>query len=302
VPLICDASAGDFLTFEYREWPDASNPGAIDPVHRGPCAVYMKKAPMLLYDTQAAGPGWFKIFYDAYDPYMKKWCTEKLIDNNGHLSVQIPNDLEGGYYLIRSELLALHDADKSPPDPQFYPGCAQIFLKSSGTANPIDTVDIPAGYVNYNMPSMTFSIWDERFHFPYQEFGPPTYKAGGAATYAPFSADQTQKEGLKPSNTVLVNANWCGIEVPAYNNEDKCWDVSAGCWNQSAACYASAPPTGSRNCDLWDKKCDHIDDLCNGGNFHGPPDAGKDLTPKPRNLGDGKEKTMIKREVGQKFR
>jgi hypothetical protein len=301
VSLICPASAGDTLTFEFREYPDASQPSAIDPSHKGPCAVYMKYAPFLLDTNQAAGPGWFKIFYDGYDSTTNKWCTEKLIDNNGHLSVPIPKDLLGGYYLIRPELLALHDASASPPDTQFYAGCAQVFLKSSGTANPTDTVDIPGNYVNYSMPSMIFSIWDQPMHLPYHEFGPPGYKAGGPANHASGPASQTQFSGLKPDNTVLVNANWCGIELPDYNNQNACWSVSEGCWNQSAACYASSGPTGSKNCHLWDAKCQHNVDLCNAGNFVGPADKGKDLTPQLQDLGQGQDQVSVKRRIGKKF-
>lgn len=45
-------------------------------------------------------------------------------------------------------------------------------------------------------------------------------------------------------------------------------------------CYETAPPTGSKNCKIWENKCNNIDDQCNAGNFNGPPNKGKDLTPK----------------------
>lgn len=111
-------------------------PGSIDPSHKGPCAVYMKKVDNSAASDNAAGNGWFKIMEDGYDSTAGKWCTEKLIPNDGHLAATIPDDLAAGYYLVRPELLALHQADKTPPDPQFYVGCAQIFLSSSGSAVP----------------------------------------------------------------------------------------------------------------------------------------------------------------------
>lgn len=45
-------------------------------------------------------------------------------------------------------------------------------------------------------------------------------------------------------------------------------------------CYETAPSTGSKNCKIWENKCNNIDDQCNAGNFNGPPNKGKDLTPK----------------------
>jgi len=47
-------------------------------------------------------------------------------------SSKIPASLKPGNYLIRHELLALHQANT----PQFYPECAQIEVTGSGTATP----------------------------------------------------------------------------------------------------------------------------------------------------------------------
>jgi hypothetical protein len=77
----------------------------------------MKKVESAIGDS-AAGDGWFKIWDDGYDEAQKTWCTNKLIDAKGLMTVQLPQGLVGGYYLIRPEILALHNADKG--DPQFY--------------------------------------------------------------------------------------------------------------------------------------------------------------------------------------
>jgi hypothetical protein len=44
-------------------------------------------------------------------------------------------------------------------------------------------------------------------------------------------------------------------------------------------CYDKALPTGHAGCDLWQKKCQGLQDACTAGNFNGPPNNGKDLTP-----------------------
>jgi hypothetical protein len=44
-------------------------------------------------------------------------------------------------------------------------------------------------------------------------------------------------------------------------------------------CYSTAPPTGSKGCRIWEQKCDGIRDACNAGNFDGPPQKNKVLTP-----------------------
>lgn len=55
--------------------------------------------------------------------------------------------------------------------------------------------------------------------------------------------------------------------------------ASKACFAQSTTCYSSAPPTGSKNCPIWEAKCKGIQDACNAGNFNGSPNRGEDLNP-----------------------
>lgn len=98
VTRTCPAPSGSVLTFAFRETPDFSSPGALDPSHKGPCAVYMKRlvTPM----ARADGDSWFKIWDEGYDTADNMWCTKKLMGNNGLLSVKLPSSLAGGYILF----------------------------------------------------------------------------------------------------------------------------------------------------------------------------------------------------------
>lgn len=413
----------------------------MDPQHSGPCAVYLKKVESAIASNNAAGDGWFKIWEEGYDEAAGKWCTNKMIDNKGHLAVKIPADIQQGYYLLRPELLALHAAQDSPPDPQFYSNCVQLYVESSGTAQPA-TVAIP-GHIPNNAPGLTFNIYASPLALPFPLFGPAPYGSNGVATpaasgnssspapaspaspagsnapapaspgygdadnaddeepqqseatgndakddadqpeqedgaeddaedddeeddsdecdaddddedesdandaddaadpadaedssdadegadagntpYADEAAPATgasgstpsasaanttpssnaapvtstpngQTEGLKPANCVLVNANWCGIEVPSYSSADACWTSSKNCWEQSKACFDQAPPTGAFNCEIWNDKCNALDDACNGGSSSGPANAGKDLTPALPSLTDSKVRRLM---------
>ena len=285
VARVCPANAGSKLTFEWRTWPDAQQPGSIDSSHKGPCTVYMKKVADATTD-KAAGDGWFKIFEEDYDTETGKWCTEKLISNNGHLSVDIPKDLAPGPYLVRPELLALHQADKTPPDPQFYVGCAQIFLQSSGSAVPSgkDTTSIP-GYVDMSNPAMTFNIWTNSGKTPFPSFGPKVYTGSSKRTIEGRSPLQ-QKVGMKPANCVMQNANWCGLKLPSYSDATGCWQVSSQCQQQLKACYDEAPPTGSKNCHHYEDYCSAVQRDCRGS-AHGPPSVDPYSPPKLKMLSGG---------------
>lgn len=56
VARVCSVNRSSKLSFLFREYADGSRPGALDPVHRGPCAVYMKLVVSALNDT-AMGAG-----------------------------------------------------------------------------------------------------------------------------------------------------------------------------------------------------------------------------------------------------
>lgn len=280
VAFTCPAPAGAKLTFEFREWADASNPGSIDKSHAGPCSVYLKRVSDMA-TTTATGTGWFKIWDSGYDVDAGKWCTEKLIADNGLLSVNLPTALPTGYYLVRPELLALQDA---PDDPQFYVGCAQLFISGGG----VDTLDVPAdrdvsipGHVASGQKSVTFNIYNSPLALPYSPPGPAVFfpissppRIRGRQRRA-TAAVQTQ--GQIPTNCLLKNANWCGREVARYTDESGCWAASEACYTQQADCYAQAPPTGDANCEVWGRKCKGIQEACGSGAWTGPPDAGKAL-------------------------
>ena len=186
----------------------------------------MKSVENSAADNNAAGGGWFKIMSLDYDNTTRKWCTEQLESTNGHLAAQIPKDLAPGYYLVRPELLALHQADKNPPDPQFYVGCAQIFLSSQGASKPKNTVSIP-GYVDIKTtPAMTYNVWKQPLPLPFPQFGPPVYSSSAVKMRRGTNSKEVQTIGLKPDDCVISNANWCGVMPPNYTNQDGCWAVS----------------------------------------------------------------------------
>lgn len=209
------------MTFEFRFWPDGSQRGSIDKSHKGPCEVYMKKVDSAITDPGIGG-GWFSIYRDAYDG--TQWCSEKLIPNDGHLTVTIPQDLAPGAYLVRPVVLALHQADKTPPNPQFYPGCAQVFMTSDGTAQPKDTVSIP-GYVSFNDPAMTYHVWETPLK-PFQWYGATPYVSGsGSKRNVHVRTTATQQEGLPPNGCLIPNDNWCGTTLPSCSDEGSCYAV-----------------------------------------------------------------------------
>lgn len=90
---------GATVTLEWRMNPNKPGGGVIDPSHKGPCAVYMKRVGSAQEDG-AVGDGWFKLWDQGYDDSTKsKWCTLNLIDAQGRMTVQLPPGwLLAGYF------------------------------------------------------------------------------------------------------------------------------------------------------------------------------------------------------------
>ncbi|EGX90755.1 endoglucanase B [Cordyceps militaris CM01] len=278
VPFVCPAASGAKLTFEFRLWPDAQHPGAIDEGHKGPCAVYLKRVDDMFADPPA-GDGWFKIWDDGYDSETKEWCSDRLRAHDGLLSVNLPTGLAPGYYLVRPEILALHFAYKG--DPQFFLGCAQIFVQGgpAGAVIPKDkTVSIP-GYVNAQTPGLGFDINKEPL---------PAYPMPGPAVYLPPAAppsssvqalkqaaqqqqQQQLSKGAVPQTCLIKNANWCAKEVAPYTDMEGCWAAVKECYAQSKVCWDSARASGSANCYTWSDYCTAMNDACEREEFQGPP-------------------------------
>ena len=234
-------------------------------------------------NNAAAGPGWFKIWELDYDPASEQWCTQMLIANDGFLSVDVPEGLEAGDYLVRTEILALHDADKSPPDPQFFVGCAQVFLEGGGGGEVLveqpETVSISEDTYDLEIPGLTFNVYEaDPATFPM--FGPPVFKPrledGDAVRVQSGPVKQTN--GLRPSGCVLERDNWCAVQVPEYSSETQCWTASENCWDQSNVCWSTPPPTGNALCEIWQDRCQRLDEDCVSGRWTGPEEEG-DLTP-----------------------
>ena len=279
VPFTCSAPQGASITFWWRAWADYAQPGSIDSSHMGPCAVYLKQTANMSSES-GEGDGWFKIWEEDYDESVGKWCTDKLIDNEGFLTVSLPSGLPRSEYLVRPEILALHASTQG--DPQFYVGCAQLHVAgpdAGALSIPAENeVSIP-GHVSMGGVGLVWDVWNQ---------DGTEYKTPGPAVYYPTSSSHGNDlrvgnaaadgyEGGPSEKCLLVNGGWCGVEVPSYADEAGCWNANENCWKQADECYDTALPAGYQNCKVWEGKCEDLQNMCGSGQFNGPPNAGEKL-------------------------
>ena len=106
----------------------------IDSSHKGPVMAYMKKVDDATQNPSAGpGDGWFKIA-EAGLISPKQWAVDALIEAGGVQTITIPSCIEDGDYLLRFELLALHDGNK-PNGAQFYVSGTSALTRILADAN-----------------------------------------------------------------------------------------------------------------------------------------------------------------------
>jgi hypothetical protein len=145
--LSAPVKAGGKVTAIWAQWTH----------QQGPIMIWLYRCAGAFSACDGASKGWFKIDQmgmTAPPLTGTSWGTAVVFKNLNWTST-IPTTLAPGNYLIRHELLALHQANS----PQFYAECAQIVVSGSGTAQPGSSylASIPT-YAPQSDPGITVSL------------------------------------------------------------------------------------------------------------------------------------------------
>ncbi|KAF6755668.1 endoglucanase II [Ephemerocybe angulata] len=216
---------------------DPDNP--IAPSHKGPVSVYLAKVDNAA-STGTSGLKWFKIAEDGLTNNNGQWGVDRMIQNQGWQYFNFPTCVAPGQYLMRAELLALHSA-YSQGGAQFYVGCAQINVQSSGTSTGTDLVSFPGAY-QPNDSSIVISIYNgtvpNNNGRPYKVPGPaplqcpagqPSYTSTSTtSTYTTTTTTQQQPQPTAPANGAVLygqcgGSGWTG---PTTCQQGKCTAVN----------------------------------------------------------------------------
>ncbi|KAG9121400.1 hypothetical protein FRC07_002663 [Ceratobasidium sp. 392] len=182
--LTIAGESGQSITAYYPQWTHAE----------GPYTVYLAACPSTGCNGVNTGSvKWFKIYelgLISGTVYTGKWANGLLMANL-KWETTIPANLKAGYYFIRWETLALHQANT----PQFYPECAQLQVTGSGTAYPTSEylVSIPGAWTASD-PGVNINIYSDAAKTQ------TTYPIPGPRVYPGFGGS-----GTNPSNPVTSN-------------------------------------------------------------------------------------------------
>ncbi|KAI9898144.1 hypothetical protein N3K66_006504 [Trichothecium roseum] len=200
-PEFVSAAAGDTLSFEWQH--DNRGDDIIDGSHKGPIITWIAA-----YDDTKDGTGavWTKIAEDGYDG--SEWAVDRIRANGGKQDFVLPESLAAGKYLVRQEIIAQHESDKSyAEDPnrgaQFYPSCVQVDVTGGGGAVPDQQFDFNTDYT-YQDPGIVFNLYGSFDSYPIP--GPDVWTGsgstgGGSNTAAPTAPEPTSAP--EPTTTVV---------------------------------------------------------------------------------------------------
>lgn len=193
-----DIQAGSNITIDWHE-DESIKSRFIDMSHLGPCIAYMSKM-----SANGEGDVWFKIQENGWDPKTKKWCVDVVNDAKGKWAITIPKELKAGKYLLRPEVIALHEADRyygqdDKAGAQYYPNCVQLNVIGSGILEP-KGYPIP-GIYHPKDKGIWFNRWDKFTEYPIP--GPPLYTKDLAAD----SSSNGDSANPTDSDTTLTNSS-----------------------------------------------------------------------------------------------
>ncbi|KAI0430787.1 glycosyl hydrolase family 61-domain-containing protein [Xylaria sp. FL1042] len=169
-------SAGDRIHVQWNGWPMSHKGPVMDylascgenqtceKVDKNELSFFKISELGLLNGTNTtAGPGGL-------------WATDLLIANNNSWIVEIPSQIKPGFYVLRTEIIALHNASNEIGS-QNYPQCLNIRIAGNGTVLPGGT----PGKKLYSPddPSVHLDIYD----------GLSTYKIPGPAVMSGVKAE-----------------------------------------------------------------------------------------------------------------
>ncbi|KAJ2834320.1 hypothetical protein J3B01_004042 [Coemansia erecta] len=226
----CPVKAGSTITVEWHHDNDSASDDVIDITHLGPCMVYM--APL---ESNGSGDVWFKIFEDGYDAATSTWCVNKIRNNGGKLDVALPADIKSGDYLVRTEIIALHESDTDyavnpARGSQFYVNCAQVSVTNGGSAEP-QGYAIPGIYKS-TTPGVIFNLYSSYSSYPIP--GPAVYVSGpgndigespNESTDA--SAEDSTSAPVENTDTPVEETNYSSVEESTDSSAEESTDSSA---------------------------------------------------------------------------
>jgi hypothetical protein len=180
-----EIAAGDTISLTWDQWPSS---------HAGPVIDYLAPVAGDFASINKASLGWTKIAEQGLNN--GKWAgSDVLIANGLTWPVTIPASVAPGNYVLRHEILALHEGNRQGGT-QFYPQCINIVVTGSGT-NALAGGTPGQQLYKASDPGVLFNMYNNPTSYPIP--GPPLMASGGGSAPAPAPAPPASSSPAAPA-------------------------------------------------------------------------------------------------------
>ncbi|KAF8606738.1 hypothetical protein BDV93DRAFT_520367 [Ceratobasidium sp. AG-I] len=287
--VVASAKPGDSLVYTWGNI--ASDDGNW--IHdTGPMMTYFAQVPegQTADKFDGVGAQWFKT--DQVGKKNNKWVQASLMTGST-FKTQIPETLADGDYLVRHEIIALHNA-ANKGGVEFYPSCFQVRIKNSNAGNATvtasKTLSFPGAYTA-NDPGLLVDVFSQaadgsEYKFP---AGPIANVSAPGATGNPPNAIASPSSSVLETSTVVSTTSTAASTTSAVSSTSAAATVTSTSAPASSASVTSgsaptATPTGLQAIRLSNgrtaqelnlrfksltvsDKCEPRDPGCVGGQF-----------------------------------
>lgn len=161
-------AAGDTISLTWDQWPDS---------HKGPVIDYLAPVAGDFAAIDKASLAFVKI--DERGLNNGKWAgSDELIAQGLTWPVTIPASVAPGNYVLRHEILALHEGNRQGGT-QFYPQCINVVVTGSGT-NALSGGTPGTQLYTATDPGVLFDIYNNPTSYPIP--GPPLLAGAGSGS------------------------------------------------------------------------------------------------------------------------
>ncbi|KAK8016690.1 Endoglucanase-4 [Apiospora rasikravindrae] len=186
--LSATVAAGGKVELEWDTWPES---------HHGPVIDYMAKCSGSCSSVDPSSLEFFKVdeagLVDG-SSQPGKWASDDLIKAGNKWTVTVPADLAEGEYVLRHEMIALHEGNREG-GAQFYPQCVNLKVTGGGSSTPAGVKG--TSLYKESDPGVLFNIYQANSDYPIP--GPKIAAAGGSGGAAP-AAPKPAPSAAAPSS------------------------------------------------------------------------------------------------------
>ncbi|KAG8957195.1 hypothetical protein FRC00_004352 [Tulasnella sp. 408] len=213
-------TAGSEVSIYWGSWPH----------NVGPIITYLGKCDGPCSTTDPTKISFFKIHQIDFVPGTHTWVQSQTLYKDLPFNFTLPEDLPNGDFIMRHEVIALHNAMKQG-GAEIFPQCIQVTINCGSGKIPVATAKFPGAY-SATDPGILINVYDDPSNLVYRFPGP----------VLALEEDPEDDDIDDPPNTLSASSSTSSLVTPAASSTSSSASVTS---TDSAASSATTSATSS---------------------------------------------------------